>query len=105
MVEVQAAISLTSQKKSTIELEPMSDPPFFIRLGENDTENQLDLVTLPLEVFNHQVGLFGWNVIKEASKLNEVLASKVIRFVDQLFESDEWHFAPGLHLLIGTYTT
>jgi hypothetical protein len=55
---------------------------------ENDTENQLYLVTLPLEVFNHQVGFFGWNVIKEASKLNEVLASKVIRFVDQLIESD-----------------
>ena len=84
MVEVQAAISLTSQKKSTIELEPMSDPPFFIRLGENDTENQLDLVTPPLEVFNHQVGLFGWNVIKGVSKLNAVLASKVISFVDQL---------------------
>ena len=114
-------------------------PLFLIRLGENDTENQLDLVTPPLEnplgdlasykddmewttdcleliidtppqqqpdpleVF--KVGIFGWNVIKEASKLNEVLASKVIRFVDQLFESDEWHFAPGLHLLIGTYTT
>jgi hypothetical protein len=36
----------------------------------------------PLEVFKHKVGIFGWNVIKEASKLNEVLASKVIRFVD-----------------------
>jgi hypothetical protein len=84
----------------------MSDPPsFLIRLGENDTENQLDLVTPPLEVFNHQVGLFGWNVIKGVSKLNEVLASKVISFVDQLIESDEWHFAPGLHLPIGTYTT
>ena len=43
--------------------------------------------------------------IKGFSKLNEVLASKVISFVDQLIESDEWHFAPGLHLLIGTYTT
>ena len=52
-------------------------------------------MTLPLEVFNHQVGLFGWNVIKEASKLNEVLASKVISFVDQLIESGEWHVAPG----------
>ena len=70
-------------------------PLFLIRLGENDTENQLNLVTLPLEVFNHQVGLFGWNVIKEASKLNEVLASKVISFVDQLIESGEWHVAPG----------
>ena len=91
-------------------------PLFLIRLGENDTENQLYLVTPPLEnplgdlasykddmewttdcleliidtppqqqpdpleVF--KVGIFGWNVIKEASKLNEVLASKVIRFVD-----------------------
>ena len=70
-------------------------PLLLIRLGENDTENQLNLVTPPLEVFNHQVGLFGWNVIKEASKLNEVLASKVISFVDQLIESGEWHFAPG----------
>ena len=70
-----------------------------------DTPPQQQPDLTPLEVFNHQVGLFGWNVIKEASKLNEVLASKVITFVDQLIESDEWHFAPGLHLLIGTYTT
>ena len=59
----------------------------------------------PSRCFQASDGIFGWNVIKEASKLNEVLASKVITFVDQLIESDEWHFAPGLHLLIGTYTT
>ena len=70
-----------------------------------DTPPQQQPDLTPLDVFKHQVGLFGWNVIKEASKLNEVLASKVISFVDQLIESGEWHFAPGLHLPIGTYTT
>ena len=49
----------------------------------------------PSRCFQASDGIFGWNVIKEASKLNEVLASKVISFVDQLIESGEWHFAPG----------
>ena len=60
-----------------------------------DTPPQQQPDLTPLDVFKHQVGIFGWNVIKEASKLNEVLASKVISFVDQLIESGEWHFAPG----------
>ena len=132
--EAQAAISLTSQNKSRVEAEPMSDAPsVLIRLGENGTENQLDLVKpppeiprgdlviyqedmkwtadclelmidtppqqqpdlSPLEVFKHQVGIFGWNVIKEAAKLNEALANKVIGLVEQLVLSGEWNFAPG----------
>ena len=56
----------------------MSDPPsFLIRLGENDTENQLDLVTSPLEVFNHQVGLFGWNVIAVEEKVRTLLNAEI----------------------------
>ncbi|NET46492.1 plasmid replication protein, CyRepA1 family [Okeania sp. SIO2B3] len=49
----------------------------------------------PIEAFKHKVQTFGWNVIKEAAKLSEALASKVIGFVEQLIDSGEWHFAPG----------
>jgi len=49
----------------------------------------------PLEVFKYQIQEFGWDVIKEAAKLNEALASKVIGLVEQLVEGGEWHFAPG----------
>ncbi|NEN88481.1 MAG: DUF3854 domain-containing protein [Okeania sp. SIO3H1] len=49
----------------------------------------------PLEAFKMQIEDFGWNVIKEAARLSEALASKVIGFVEQLIDSGEWHFAPG----------
>ena len=59
-----------------------------------DTPPQQQPDLTPLEVFKHQVGIFGWNVIKEAAKLNEALASKVVSLVEQLVGVGEWHFAP-----------
>ena len=60
-----------------------------------DTPPQQQPDLTPLEVFKYQVGVFGWSVIKEAAKLNEVLASKVRRLVEQLVEGGDWNFAPG----------
>ncbi|WP_293127403.1 plasmid replication protein, CyRepA1 family [Okeania sp. SIO1I7] len=49
----------------------------------------------PMEAFKNKVQTFGWNIIKEAAKLSEALASKVLGFVEKLVDGGEWHFAPG----------